>query len=137
MYPNDNMLDKKLLVSLKAAAFFVLLNLPVVYQTTSRLFGKTWDPATGCATPFGVVLHAGVFYLLTYFSMRGSSVSKQDKMKHSLTGALIFAVLGSAPVYRLTSRLVPSIASPAGCPSLFGVVAHGLVFAGILVALMK
>jgi len=132
------MLQKKVLVSLKSAALFVLLNLPVVYQFTNRVFGNTWNVAAQCATPLGIVVHAGVFFLLSYLMMRSPSLSKQDKVKHALTGALIFAVLSSAPVYRFVAGLLgPSIASPSGCPSTMGIVVHGLVFTAILVGLMS
>ena len=130
-------LSKKIFISLKSAAFFVLLNLPIMYQTTNKLFGNTWNAATACPTPLGVVIHAGVFYLLSYFSMRNPSLSKQQKMHHALKGALLFAILSSAPVYRFTSSIVPSIAGPSGCPSVFGVVVHGLVLAAVLVGLMS
>ena len=119
-------MNKKLMSSLQAAVLFVLLNLPVVYQLTNRFLGNTWDEANQCPTNYGVLLHAGVFYLLGYLMSKGQS--KSEKMKGCLTGALLFAILSSPMAYRLVRSLLPFVASPEGCPSMVGVLVHAAVF---------
>lgn len=130
-------MNKKLMSSLKAAVLFVLLNLPVVYQTTNKLFGNTWDAAAQCPTNAGLLLHAGVFFLLSYLMMGKSGLSKADKMKQSLTGALLFAILSSPMAYKLVRNVLPMVSSPSGCPSMVGVLIHGVVYTAALSGLMS
>ena len=130
-------LAKKVFISVKVALIFVLLNLPIVYEFTNRLFGETWNLSTRCPTTKGVLIHAGLFYLINYLSMRGS-LTHHQKMVYALQGTAIFLVLSSAPVYRFVRGFLgPSIASAQGCPTTMGVFVHGAVFTAILVGLMS
>jgi uncharacterized PurR-regulated membrane protein YhhQ (DUF165 family) len=123
--------------SLQAAVLFVLLNLPVVYQLTNKFLGNTWDAAAQCPTSFGVLLHAGVFFLLSFLMMKKSGLSKADKMKSSLTGALLFAILSSPMAYKMVRNVLPMVASESGCPSMAGVLVHGGVYTVALMGLQS
>lgn len=62
---------QKIMISLFAVLLFVIVSLPWTYRMTDKIFGQ-WQhtiDAHGCPTPFGLGLHAFVFFLLTLGSM--------------------------------------------------------------------
>ncbi len=73
--------------------------------------------------------------------MRQPGISKQEKIKRSLIGALIFAVLSSPQAFALVSKVLGpvghKVATPAGSPTTLGLFVHAAVFVAILVGLMS
>lgn len=130
-------LKKKIIISLKPAAIFVLLNLPAVYQLTNKFFGKTWDEVAACPTPLGVVIHSAVFFLISYALMRNPRTSRETKVKHSLTSALLFAILSSGHAYKVVSKVLPSVTTSSGCPTIVGIAVQTVLFIAGLVGIMS
>ena len=132
--------NQKLAISAGSALVFLLINLPQTYKLTNQLlgslFGSLWNSATSCPTTVGIILHAAVFFLVTYLSM-GRYASKHIKVRRSLIAALVFLVLSSPFAYKtVRSILGPAIADPNGCPRQAGLDVHTLVYTGILTAMM-
>jgi hypothetical protein len=91
-----------------------------------------------CPTNVGLLTHALVFFALTFLSMRSASyVSDGVKLKHSIYGTLIFYLISSPAMYSFVASILgSSVASPAGCPTVMGVVIHSLVFCAALIGVM-
>lgn len=129
-------LQQKLTISLMSAAVFVLVGLPSTYKLTNSLIGGIAN-AAGCPSLLGLAVHAGVFYLLSKLSMKGSYASTQQKHKHSLIAAALFALLNSPMAYKMVSGILGSgIANASGCPTMMGLLVHAGVYTAILVLLM-
>ena len=127
--------NQKLAISLSSAVPFVLVSLPQTYGITN-MFLNTFTKSTNCPTALGILLHTLVFFLISYYSMRGPT-PKGLKAKFSFYGALIFFLVSNPVTYQFVRSLIgPSVASAAGCPTLFGILLHALVYAGILTAAM-
>ena len=132
-------LEKKIMISAGAAGIFALLNLPIVYQITNGIFGFTMK--NGCPTVYGVLLHAAVYYAITYLTM-GNKISSATKHKHTQSGTIVFLILASPFVYKLVQQILGPIfkttfATGNGCQTLAGVFAHAVVYTIVLVALMS
>jgi hypothetical protein len=129
--------NQKLSISAGSAFLFALVNLPMTYKFTSGLTGLgLYNAATKCPTSLGLIVHALVFFAISYFSM-GNAASKGIKIKHSLYGTLIFFLLSNPATFKLVNNILGGgVADSAGCPSLFGIVLHALVYCAVLVAVM-
>ena len=129
-------LQQKLTVSLMSAAVFVLVALPTTFKFTTSLIGGITE--NGCPTLLGLAIHAGVFYVLTIFQMKGSYEHEGTKRKRALMGTALFALLNSPLAYKMVSKVLGGgIASAAGCPTMTGLLVHGAVYIAILVLLMS
>lgn len=65
-------------------------------------------------------------------------LSHDKQIKLSLLSALIFLLISSPEMYRVTSNVLGSwIANAAGCPTAAGLLTHTVVFGLIVYALMK
>lgn len=65
-------------------------------------------------------------------------LSNSKQIKLSLLSALIFLLISSPEMYRLTSKLLGNwISNAAGCPTAAGLLAHTVVFGIVVYALMK
>ncbi len=65
-------------------------------------------------------------------------ISNAQQMKLSLLSALIFLLISSPEMYRVTSSVLGSwIANTAGCPTAGGLLLHTVVFGLIVYGLMK
>jgi hypothetical protein len=61
----------------------------------------------------------------------------QQKARYSLYSALAFLVISSPIMYRIVAAILGGIvASPTGCPTLFGLLLHTAVFFGVIYGLM-
>jgi len=130
--------NQKLLISLKSATLFAIINYTGTFQLTDKwLPFDTFNPVTNCPTMTGQIIHTLVFFLITYLSMGNPQVNIPTKLKNSLYGTLIFFLLSSPAIYTLTSSLFGTwIGSSSGCPTLSGILLHSLVYCLVLVAVM-
>jgi hypothetical protein len=138
----DTAPTSKLIWSSFGALIFVLVSLPIVYAQTSRIVTtSTYD----CPTPGGKILHAAVFFAINYLIMKIFASMRQvdtyymsDALmaKYAFYATLLFLVISSSDTYKVTGNLVPGIADPTGCPTVTGVLVHGLVFLVILFLMM-
>ena len=63
---------------------------------------------------------------------------QEDKFIISIISGLTFFVIANPETFRLVRRVLgPSIATPNGCPSTFGLVIHTIVFILIVWAMMN
>lgn len=126
--------NKKLSISAFSALQFAFLSLPVTYKLTDKLL-NTWS--NGCPTALGLIVHAAVFYIISYLSMPSSGTSSGLKHKYSFWGTLIFFLVSNPVTYKFVASILgPQIASSTGCPTLFGVALHAIVYTAILVGVM-
>lgn len=124
-------LTQKLSISAFSALIFVLVNLPLTFKFTDKVFDTFKD---GCPTALGLILHTLVFMVLSYVTMTGASVSKGTKLKHSFYGALIFFLLSNPVTYKVVAQLFGK--SSTGCPTLNDIFMHAVIYTGVLTAVM-
>ena len=131
-------LNKKVMISMNSAILFLLVNLPQTYQVMNKLLGSVvYNEQTKCPTNVGLVVHALVFFAITYLGMGKSSVSKGIKLKHSLYGTLIFYLISSPALFSVVGSLLGNWVSDSnGCPTMQGLLLHSLVFCMALVGVM-
>lgn len=128
----------KLKISLGSAALFAAVNMAGTYRLTSKLLPfDTYNPIQNCPTMVGQLIHATVFFLISFLTMGDPRVNTNEKIKNALYGTLIFFVLSSPAMYSVTGALFgPGIANPDGCPTLMGVLLHAAVYCASLVGVM-
>jgi hypothetical protein len=132
-------LRNKVYWSTWAALLFVIVSLPSVYNLTNS---SGLDTTSGpCPTSVGKLLHTLVFFLLLFLLMKYFTLKKSGKTdglmaKYAFYSALIFFLLSSPEVYSVTRSLYSGIADSNGCPTLVGIMVHGLVFIAVLTAVM-
>lgn len=70
-------------------------------------------------------------------TMAPNKPSTAEKIKYSLYSAIVFFVIASPFVYKLTSSILGKwVAGPSGCPTISGLVLHTIVFGLIIFGLM-
>ena len=129
--------NKKLSISIGSAALFMLLNSPTIYKITNNLSGLSlYNVITGCPTYLGLLVHAVVFFAISYFSM-GGVARTGIKLKHSLYGTLIFFLISNPATFKFVASILGNgIADSHGCPTNVGIVLHAIVYCAFLVAVM-
>jgi hypothetical protein len=71
------MLDVRVSASIQAALLFLIIGSPLVYNLTNTIFGRVYITSyKGCATTYGLILHAIVYGLLGYLLMSLGSKSR-------------------------------------------------------------
>lgn len=60
-----------------------------------------------------------------------------EKWRYSLYSAIVFILLSLPITYKLTSHVIPAITTKNGCPSILGVVVHGVVFLLVIRLMMN
>lgn len=130
--------EQKLGISLGSSALFAVVNSPQVFKIVDSVLPlNVYNQSISCPTNLGLIVHAVVFFALSYFSMRGSYVREGIKIKHSLYGALIAFLVANPATYALTSSILGRwIASPSGCPTMAGLLLHAVVYCVVLVGVM-
>lgn len=63
---NGKKQEAKMLTSFLAALLFYIISSPEMYQLTRRAFGSWVSGPTGCSSEMGLILHAVVFFLITW-----------------------------------------------------------------------
>jgi hypothetical protein len=129
--------NSKMLKVAKSAALFVLFNLPITYQLTNSVLRNTWDVVTQCPTTTGKLVHAAVFALTNYLLMKGDKLSRDEKIKKALANGLVFLVLSSSQAFSLVGGIAGPMVAIGGCPSLAGIILHGLVYGLTVRVLLK
>lgn len=135
-------LYKKFTWSALTAAVFVAVSIPQLYQQTGALTGldtstKSEGSSNFCPTPVGKLVHAGVFFIVMFMLIKLAiqqkwgcvTCGKSDAMiaKYAIRATLIFLLVSSTDAYQLTRYFDKNIASDKGCPSLTGVIVHGVI----------
>jgi len=128
----------KFMISLGSAVLFILVNLPAVYKLVdSFLTISVFNGLTGCPTNQGLLIHALVFFLITFFSMGNLKANRLTKLNHSLVGTLLFFFFANPATFAFSGRVLGSgIADAVGCPTNIGIVLHGLFYCLALVGFM-
>lgn len=130
--------NEKVGISVNSALFFALVNLPQAYNFTNNLIDlDLFNTSTKCPTSAGLVIHAVLFFIVTYLSMSKARAGAGVKLKHSLYGTLIFYLVSSPALFSfVASFLGDQFADSNGCPTLQGILLHAAVYCVILVAVM-
>ena len=63
---NGKKQEKKMMISLMSAVLFYIIANPQTFLIVRRLFGDGISNAAGCPTGMGLLLHALVFFLITW-----------------------------------------------------------------------
>jgi hypothetical protein len=131
-------LSAKISISFGSAVLFTLINLPQTYKLTNKILPfDLYNLSTNCPTHLGLLVHATVFFVLTYLSMGNSYINPGVKLKHTLYGTLIFFLLSSPAMFSLVgSVLGTQYASVSGCPTLIGVAFNAFLYCFFLIAVM-
>ena len=131
-------LEEKFRISSSSALLSLIINLPQTYALTSSILPLNLvDPATGCPTPIGQLVHTLVFFAFTFLTMGNPYENTSVKVKHSLYGSLISFFLSSPAFYSLVNSLLGSqFSSTNGCPTLLGVIFSAVMYCLALVAVM-
>lgn len=126
---------QKTRISLGSALLFVAVNLQQTYGVTDKLSPLPLIEGN-CPTGLGLLLHALVFFVLSFATMGNPLEMTGLKVKFSLYGTLIMFLLSSPAMYTLTGSLLGSQIASNGCPTLNGVLLHGALYALCLVLVM-
>lgn len=131
-------LQQKLYISIGSALLFAFINLPQTYKLTNNLIPlNLFNEATNCPTAIGLIVHALVFFVLTFLSMGNPYEKTGIKLKHTIYGTLIFFLISSPAVFSLVGSILGNqIADANGCPTIMGVGLHAIVYCMALVAVM-
>jgi hypothetical protein len=126
----------KLAISISSALMFLVINLPQTYKLTDKFFpGNLLN--NGCPTALGLLIHTLVFFGISFLTMGTSDkLDTGVKIKHSLYGSLIFFFLSSPVMYKIVGKLINGVSNTLGCPTLFGIILHTIVYCASLVAVM-
>jgi hypothetical protein len=129
---------KKLQISLISASLFAVVNLPQVYKITNNLIPlNLYNNATSCPTNIGLIIHAIVFFVLTFLTMSNAKLDTGIKLKHTIYGTLIFYLLSSPALFSLVGSIMgKQIADVNGCPTMTGLMTHAVAYCGILIGVM-
>jgi len=141
---------KEWMSSAVAGLLFGVLSAPATYNLVNSLTeraGLRIAKADGCPNAKGLVLHSIVYALIARVVMHYTEydgmvvqVSNENKWVYSIAGGVLFAVLGAPMTYRLVNRLTEMvglrIAKEDGCPNVYGLIVHSVVFALIVAIAM-
>ncbi len=124
--------EDKLKISIGSGALFALAN----YHGLFKHFGSTFYD-NGCLTAKGVMLQTFVFFIITFLSMRDSSIDTLTKLSHTTYGTLIFFFVSNPSTYKVVGSLLgESFADSNGCPKKYGIILHTLLYIAILTGVM-
>lgn len=130
-------LQEKLTISAGSAALFALANLPQTFKLTSSITGlPLWNNTINCPTNLGLLVHALIFFVVTFLTMSNANISTKTKLKHSLYGTLLFFAISNPVMFHLTENLFGKHIATGGCPTLTGIILHTFVYWLSLVGIM-
>ena len=125
--------NKKFWISFNSAILFTIVSLPKTYHLTQKITNlKLFD--NNCPTYIGRILHAVVFFLISYITMGSSRINNLIKIKHSLYGTLIYYFISSPELYNLTSLILKNVAT--SCPNTSDIYLHAIVYCLALIGVM-
>ena len=127
----------KLGISVFSAVLFMVVNLPQTYQLTNKIIPGT-ILSNGCPTALGLLIHALVFFVVSFLSMGTSDkIETGVKLKHSLYGTLIFFFLSNPVTYKLMGKVFgTNISDTSGCPTFLGILISSILYCASLVGVM-
>jgi hypothetical protein len=139
-YEPEMDVSKRLKISLVSALVFLAVT-PHIYTELSSNGDKT---KYECQDAKSHLASSALFFALNYLLMKMSvSGNKSDRtpsdmllVKYSLYATLLYYAVSGTEMYQLTDSLGFSSLTEKGCPSTFGILAHVVVFAVLLVLMM-
>ena len=63
--------------------------------------------------------------------------SNSDKWFYSAQGGIIFAAISVPITYKLTNKVFGRILNDKGCPTIYGILIHAIVFTIIIKTMMR
>ena len=130
--------QQKLAISIGSTALFALINIPQTYKLINSLIDlDLYNESTHCPTNIGLILHAIIFFILTFLSMGDPTKRTGTKLKHSIYGTLIFFFISSPMLYSTLNLTIGSqVADVNGCPTMMGIGLTSLIYFISLIAIM-
>jgi hypothetical protein len=126
-------INKKLKFSSLGALLFLATSLPSLYAYTNKYTHNEGN----CPTYTTKLLHVVVFFVLNLLAMRYMGDLEWDlSAKYALYGSLVFFLLSSTEMYKLTNNLI-STSNEVGCPNMTGLLVHTVVYGVVLLGLMS
>jgi hypothetical protein len=128
-----------------SAVLFASVSFPRTYGFTNNLLTKNsnliYDPINNCQTTTGHLIHTLAFFLISFLQMfmgKGDDTNYDVgiKLKHAIYGTLIFFIISSQSMYKITGMISNKIADENGCPTIIGVAVHSLVYTMALIGVM-
>jgi len=127
-------LQEKATISLGSAILFGLVSLPATYRLTDRFIPGRLQ-LFGCPTAWGILVHSLIFGLISFLTMGDIDEKTLLKVKYSFYGTLIFFFLSSPFIYAMVGKVFGT-SNNAGCPNIWGVILHSLVYFVVLIGVM-
>jgi hypothetical protein len=128
--------SKKVSISVGSTLLFLFVNLPQVYNLTGNFLSLNLYNEN-CPTNTGLIIHTLVFFALTYISMGKSTINSGIKLKHTIYGTLIFYLISSPAMFSFISSVFGNqYANINGCPTMNGLILHGLIYCIALIGVM-
>jgi hypothetical protein len=121
-----------------SAALFTLINLPQTYKLSNSILPlDLYNSNTNCPTGTGLLVHAIVFFALSFLSMGNPSQDTGFKLRNAIYGTLIFFLISSPAIFSLVGSVLGNwVADTNGCPTTMGVCLHAVVYCVALVGVM-
>ena len=123
------------------ALVFVVVSLPLIYSYTSRASRVVGTELVNkdCPTSEGKFVHSLLFFVVVFvickihntYALPEDMKSSALMAKHAFYAALIYFFLSSTDAYLLSRKVIPDAADEKGCPSLRGILLHGVVFLAV------
>lgn len=128
--------DHKFQASLTSALIFLVVSQPKVYHVTNKKFNID----SVCPTLITKLLHVVVFFILSLAVMHWFTHEHNNNVlmqaKCAYFAAILFFFLSSPEVYNFTNNLF-GLTNDVNCPAQDGILLHGIVFLGVIYALMN
>ena len=128
---------QKLMISSSSASLCYILNLPEVYQLTSKIFNLKLLDDKNCPIIIGFLIHSIIFFILSYLSMSNATLNSGIKLKHTIYATLIFYLISSPSFASFLNNLLgDTFFSKKGCPTKIGILLNSVIYCTALVGLM-
>lgn len=121
------MSNKTLQQAALGGAIFFAVSLPDFYARSNNFLAVEGN----CPSWKSRLLHTIVFFVLTYLAITyvEKSENKDNIMKRCVTYTLLFFILSSPELYRLTDSFgIITTADRNACPTVTGIAIHSVVF---------
>ena len=126
-------LGQKVAISMFSSVIFFIFNLPETYNFVGKLLSLKLVKGL-CPTNIGLLLHAFLFCILSFFMMGDPRKDTSLKLKYSFYGTLIFYLVSSPALYGVTNKLFQNMST--NCPNKLGILLHSVVYCLLLIGVV-
>lgn len=140
-------LHDKVLYSALSAVILLITTNAFTYKFVDKLFdSEEIIYSNGCPTVIGHFVLSLIFFLLIFITMilisaykkNGSKKSTWLFIKYSFFATLLFFIITNTEIYKLIGMITNNkSASVNGCPTVFGLFLHALIYFLIILGIMS